>query len=106
MSDEAPRVQSPTVAAAPPPVIEYASADQRKLNRRIGFLALGTSVFIPGLGQLIAHQRRRAIGFFAAYVGLSFCILGASSVPILVPALLGLLPLNLIFQFWVAIDAF
>jgi signal peptidase I len=72
----------------------------------MGFLALGASFFLPGLGQLVSRRWRRGIVWLAVVITCQATTLFAVALPALVPALLVLLPLTFLVQLWMWIDSF
>lgn len=87
-------------------ILSYETAPPMNSPRRIGFLAFGATLFIAGLGHLLAGFWKRGLVWFA--IGTSFLAanLLAAAIPAAVPALVVLIPLNAIAQLWMLIDAF
>ncbi len=87
--------------------IKYATPQAVEPSRRgRGFLAVALSMLLPGLGHLAAGARQRAIGWFSAWVGLTLATFTAMSFYQTVPALLVLIPLGVLFELALWVDAY
>ena len=71
-----------------------------------GFLAVTASIFLPGLGQFLAGRRKRGLRWFAAILAVAAVALAAMSFPRTLPALIVLLPVSVLLQLAMWVDAF
>jgi signal peptidase I len=88
-------------------VVSYASPEVRMVYpRRIGFLSLCASIYLPGLGQLLAGNVRRAGVVFGVYLAMALIFVLLMATPALVPAVIVILPIGLVFNLWNLVDGF
>ena len=93
-------------AGARPLPLEYGPAPRPPRRWGTGFLPAAASLYLPGLGHLVAGRPRAAAGWFATYLALALLVIASFAVPAAVPALIVLVPLSAAFQLSCAAHAF
>ena len=93
-----PATAAPTVGSAPP--------EPRTSRFGRGFLPAAASLYLPGLGQLIAGERRRASLWFAAWLACVIVSMLMLAVPALVIGLVVMVPAQLVLTLACVVDAF
>ena len=71
-----------------------------------GALAVAATLLLPGLGQILAGERRRGVRWIAAYVTLTIVTLATFVTHQLVPVLIVTVPLQILLQLACVIDAY
>lgn len=90
--------------AGPGPVpLAYGRAPPPRFGN--GFLAAMASLWLPGLGHWLAHERRRAVKWLLVYVVLTLISIAVLAVPPLAPAMIVLVPLGVVVTIACAVDA-
>jgi signal peptidase I len=69
-------------------------------------LAVAASIFVPGLGQIIAGERRRGLKWLATYIAAFAIIFATCVLPRLTPLLVVIVPLNFSIQLACFVDAY
>lgn len=88
-----------------PPTLDYATPHSAS-RRGKGFLSVCASVALPGLGQFITGYRWRGIIWFMLWLAIGAIGVIALAVPVLVPALLIVIPIVFAAHIWMWIDAY
>jgi len=99
------------MTTTPSSTLDYATASQGSggvgaSRRGKGAIAVAASIFVPGLGQIIAGERRRGLIWLTAYAAASAFIFATYVLPRLTPLLIVIVPLNFIMQIACFIDAY
>src|ERR1043165_5688281 len=97
--------ESETIPAAPA-VVDYASSQLKQSRRGKGFVGLAGGLFFPGLGHLVIGRRHRALAWITIAIVVDALCLCAMSIPRFVPALIVLLPLQLILTLMCLLDGY
>src|SRR5688572_24090876 len=71
-----------------------------------GFLAVGGSMFLHGLGQMMAGRYRRGVSWFLLSWELSATVLICAMVGSLMPMLIVLIPAGVVVSIWCLIDSY
>lgn len=88
------------------PVVDYALPERAGSRLGTGFLPATASLYLPGLGQLIAGDRRRAAVWFVAWLVLLAASVATLVAPALFIAIVVVAPLGAVFTIACVVDAF